>query len=106
MVMASKAEKDIKVLMKFIDIYCQTKHKDAIKSNYMDLSLCPECHETLEYAVHRREVCPLDPKPTCKNCEIHCYKPDQRQRIKDIMRYSGMHLIKRGRLDWIIHYFF
>jgi hypothetical protein len=104
--MASEVEKDIEVLMRFIDIYCKTKHKDAPKSRYIGLNLCPECQETLEYAIHRRKVCQLDPKPTCKNCEIHCYKPDQRQRIKEIMRNSGMHMIKRGRLDWIIHYFF
>jgi len=104
--MASKVEKDIDVLRQFIEIYCRTKHRDAEKTNYMDVELCSECWETLEYAVHRREVCPLDPKPTCKNCEIHCYKPEQRQRIKEIMRYSGMYMILHGRLDLIFHYFF
>ncbi len=104
--MASNVEKDIDVLRQFIEIYCRTKHKNAEKSTYLDVELCSECRETLEYAVHRREVCPLDPKPTCKNCEIHCYKPDQRQRIKDIMRHSGMYVILHGRLDLIFHYFF
>lgn len=100
------AEKDAKVLEQFIQIYCDTKHTDADKIETDGLSLCAECHETLEYSKLRRELCPLNPKPSCKNCEVHCYKPDQRQRIKDIMRHSGMHLIKRGRIDMLLHYFF
>ena len=26
-------------------------------------------------------MCPLDPKPTCKNCKIHCYAPENRAKI-------------------------
>ena len=102
--MGSKAEKDTKVLEKFIQVYCETKHSTREKAGH--IGLCDECRGTLDYASHRREVCPLDPKPTCKNCEIHCYEPGHRQKIKDIMRHSGMHLILRGRLDWLVHYFF
>lgn len=104
--MASRVEKDTVVLEKFIQVYCDTKHKTLVKSEELGLRLCEECRDTLDYATHRREVCPLDPKTSCKNCEIHCYEPGHRQRIKDIMRHSGMHMILRGRLDWLIHYFF
>ena len=102
--MGSKVEKDTKVLEKFIQVYCETKHSTREKADHREL--CEECSGTLDYATHRREVCPLNPKPTCKNCEIHCYEPGHRQKIKDIMRHSGMHLILRGRLDWLVHYFF
>ncbi len=104
--MAGDVEKDIKVLEQFIQVYCDTKHNEAEKSEKDGLNLCPECHETMDYSRTRRELCPLDPKPACKNCEIHCYKPDQRQKIREIMRHSGMHLIKRGRIDMLFHYFF
>ena len=104
--MAAKVEKDIRILEKFIQVYCDTKHKDFEKTIVNNLDLCEECFETLNYSILRREFCSLNPKPSCKNCDIHCYKPDQRQKIKNIMRYSGMHMIKRGRLDWLIHYFF
>ena len=104
--MASKVEKDIRILKKFIQVYCDTKHKDSEKTKVKKSNFCEECFETLNYSIRRRENCSLDPKPTCKNCEIHCYIPDQRQKIKDIMRHSGMHMIKRGRLDWLMHYFF
>ncbi len=104
--MASKVEKDIQVLRDFIQIYCATKHTDRPKTDEDSVHLCEECHETLQYSARRRELCPQNPKPTCKNCEIHCYLPEQRAKIKEIMRVSGMTLIKRGRIDLLIHYFF
>ena len=68
--------------------------------------LCTDCRELLVYAIARRRACPLDPKPACKDCPIHCYKPERRAEIRKIMRFSGRHLILRGRLDLLWHYFF
>ena len=100
--MGSKVEKDLKVLEKFIQVYCETKHSTRGKPDPREL--CEECSKTLDYSIHRREVCPLDPKPTCKKCPTHCFAPFYRQRIRQVMRFSGMHLIKRGRLDLITRY--
>jgi hypothetical protein len=104
--MVSEVEKDILILREFIQIFCDTKHIDRTKKYENGVSLCKACHETLNYSTWRREICSLDPKPTCKNCKIHCYLPEQRERIKDIMRHSGKALIKRGRLDLLLHYLF
>jgi hypothetical protein len=68
--------------------------------------LCAECREFLEYAMTRRLRCPLDPKPACKHCPVHCYRPGHREKVKEIMRFSGRRLIRRGRLDLLWHYFF
>ncbi len=95
-----EVEKDISVLKAFIKVYCH--HHHATK----DDSLCEECRELLDYARQRRERCPYDPKPKCKECLTHCYKPEYRQKIKEIMRYSGMYYVKRGRIDWLFKYFF
>jgi hypothetical protein len=102
----AKIEKDIKILKDFIQIYCNTKHKNRSKTSKENSLLCEECHDTLTYAIVRRRNCPLNPKPTCKNCDIHCYKNEYREKIIEIMRHSGMILIKRGRIDLIFHYFF
>ena len=52
--------------------------------------LCPDCEELLKYAKLRREKCPHgDNKPFCSNCRIHCYKPDMKEKIRLVMRYSG-----------------
>ena len=102
--MASDVVKDIKELERFIQIYCENKHKEREKTERNGMRLCLECHETLKYSTRRRNLCPLDPKPTCKNCTIHCYSTEHRKKIKEIMRYSGMYMIKRGRFDLLLHY--
>ncbi|WP_277657130.1 nitrous oxide-stimulated promoter family protein [Seleniivibrio woodruffii] len=91
--------KDAKVLTAFIQVYCRENHGGGAE-------LCEDCRGVLEYALRRNEKCPLDPKPKCKDCKIHCYKPEMREKIRRIMKFSGIWYIKRGRLDWVWHYFF
>ena len=66
---------------------------------------CAGCHELLAYAGKRLEKCPYDPKPKCKDCKTHCYKPEYQKKIREVMRFSGMHFVKRGRVDWLVRYF-
>ena len=89
----------MEVLKRFIDVYC-TQHHNSQKKN-----MCDECGELFDYARTRLENCPHDPKPACKNCTTHCYKPEYREKIKDVMRFSGMYFVKRGRFDWLLKYF-
>lgn len=86
-------------LKQFIDVYCWKQH-DSKKG-----TLCSECTDLWNYAQARLATCPYDPKPKCKDCTTHCYKPEYRQKIKEVMRFSGMHFVKRGRLDWLFKYF-
>lgn len=95
-----RQEKDIQVLATFIGTYCRGKHRSAKGE------LCPECSELLSYAEKKRRNCPLDPKPSCKHCPIHCYGKVQRAKIREVMAYSGRRLLLRGRLDLLWHYFF
>jgi len=99
-----RIEKDANVLRTFIKVYCRQNHlKNGGAANAS--GLCPACHDLLAYALKRNEKCPLDPKPRCKNCEVHCYKPEMRERIKKVMKFSGIYYLKRGRLDWVYKYF-
>lgn len=95
-----KQEKDIRVLSTFIGTYCRGKHHSRKGE------LCQECSGLLDYAKMRRAKCPLDPKPDCKKCPIHCYGKAQRAKIREVMAYSGRRLLLRGRLDLLWHYFF
>ncbi|MCK4502919.1 MAG: nitrous oxide-stimulated promoter family protein, partial [Desulfuromonadales bacterium] len=65
-----------------------------------------DCLDFLEYAIERRLQCPVEEDPNCKHCQIHCYRSGHREKVREIMRYSGKTLIKRGRLDLLWHYFF
>ncbi|MBI4917381.1 MAG: nitrous oxide-stimulated promoter family protein [Acidobacteria bacterium] len=90
---------DLYTLTRFIEVYCERKHAPA------GGGLCPECRELLDYAEARLRACPYDPKPKCKACQTHCYAPERRQRIREVMKFSGMHFVKRGRIDWLVRYF-
>ena len=71
-----------------VDLYCK-KHKHTTNGE-----LCPECQQFKEYAQLRLEKCPFqDKKSTCGKCKIHCYKPDMKLKVKEVMRYSGPRLL-------------
>jgi hypothetical protein len=55
----------------------------------------PECAELLAYARLRLEKCRYGAdKPTCANCDTHCYKPAMRDQVRIVMRYSGPRMLK------------
>jgi len=112
-----RERKDIQVLVRFTAVHCQVHHAGAKSgvavSNDADAVLapghcmvCADCHAFLTYAIERRRHCPLNPKPACKHCPVHCYRADYRQQVRTIMRFSGRHLLLRGRFDLLWHYFF
>ena len=66
-----------------IGMYCRGNHgsKDG---------LCSECAELRDYAFSRIDRCPIrEHKVKCTKCEVHCYSPEMRERIRTVMRYSG-----------------
>lgn len=47
-----------------------------------------------ELRLIRRSKCPYsDDKPFYSNCKIHCYKPEMREKIRRVMRYSGPRIV-------------
>ena len=69
-----------------IRIYCRYNHQAD--------PLCKNCTELWDYADERLTKCPFGlEKPTCQNCPIHCYKPEMRQQVKEVMRYAGPRMI-------------
>lgn len=52
--------------------------------------LCSECGALLDYAITRSEHCPfMETKTFCSNCQVHCYRPDRREQIRQVMRFAG-----------------
>jgi hypothetical protein len=98
-------EHDKKILKIFVSIYCKKHHLENGVEIYK-CNLCKDCYELLNYAYNKLSNCPLDPKPMCKKCHIHCYSKQNREKIKEIMKFSGIYLIKHGRLDLLFHYYF
>jgi hypothetical protein len=112
----SEREKaDIKILMKFVWIFCRENHngeRDPFSFKSLDIreiekkgvSLCPDCTQLLTYGLTMRLKCPHDPKPMCKKCENQCYYGDYKAKIREVMKFSGMYLVKHGRQDMLYHY--
>ena len=113
----SKKEKaDIQTLIRFVGIFCKEKHNgekipfifklfDIKEINKNEISLCPDCTWLLTYGLAMRLKCPYDPKPMCKKCETQCYHGEYKAKIREVMKFSGMYMIKHGRLDMLYHYF-
>ena len=52
--------------------------------------LCPDCAALDLYARERSDKCPfMETKTFCSNCKVHCYKPEMREKIRAVMRFSG-----------------
>lgn len=78
-----------KTVEAMVGIYCRGMHSTAGQ-------LCPECDQLHQYAIRRLEKCPFqEAKPTCARCPIHCYKPEAREQIKEVMRFAGPRMLPR-----------
>ena len=74
------------VVEQMIRLYCRKKE------GYNEL--CPGCQELLQYATDRLERCRFgEDKPTCKKCPIHCYRPQMKERMREVMRWAGPRMI-------------
>ena len=106
-----------KTIAAMIDLYCRDHHAGEPSAAGAaagppavagppagDDELCAECAEILAYARLRLEKCRYGAdKPTCANCETHCYRPAMRERVRVVMRYSGPRMLKRHPLLAVAH---
>jgi hypothetical protein len=68
--------------------------------------LCKACAALGAYADGRLDKCVYGvEKPTCLNCPVHCYKRDQREAIREVMRYAGPRMLRRHPILAITHLF-
>jgi hypothetical protein len=79
-----------------IDMYC--RHNHGVDER------CEGCRELYEYAHQRALKCPFDEeKPVCGKCQIHCYKPEMKEKIREVMKYSGPKMISSHPILAIRH---
>ena len=83
----AKREKEKEVVSLMIRLYCQKNHGTR-------KGLCPDCEDPERYARARSDKCPfMENKTFCSNCKVHCYKPEMREKIRTVMRFSGPRMI-------------
>ena len=85
---AAKREREKRMVSEMIALYCRKNHGTRAGG------LCPECAALAEYARSRSDRCPfMETKTFCSNCRVHCYGPEMRERIREVMRFSGPRMI-------------
>lgn len=78
-------------------IFCHNHHAPGT-------GLCCDCEALLAYALRRLEICPFnESKPACNLCEVHCYSAQQRERVKEVMRYAGPRMLLRHPVLALLH---
>lgn len=83
----TKREREKAMVSQMIALYCKKNH--GTKSG-----LCPDCATLDRYARARSDTCPfMETKTFCSNCRVHCYKPEMREKIRAVMRFSGPRMI-------------
>ena len=91
-----EGEKDI--LSKMVSLYCRKKH------GRQKGELCPDCAQLLDYTHERCDHCPqMAVKTSCRHCETPCYKPDMKEKIRMVMRWSGPRIILYHPISVIRH---
>ena len=81
-------KKERELIPSMIRIYCHGHHGTRGRV------VCDECRELTEYAVFRLDKCPFkENKQFCSFCKVHCYKPEMREKIKAVMKYSGPRML-------------
>lgn len=82
----TKREREKETVSLMVRLYCRKKHHSKM--------LCPDCAALDAYARSRSDRCPfMETKTFCSNCKVHCYKPDMREKIREVMRFSGPRML-------------
>lgn len=85
----TRQEREFHTTTVMITMWCQAKH--GIRT-----SPCPDCRALLTYAEARIVHCFFhEAKPTCARCPIHCYRSQEREQMRAMMRYAGPRMIWR-----------
>jgi hypothetical protein len=83
----AKQQEELRTVNYMIALYCSHNHGTQGE-------LCPQCQAVAEYAKKRTLHCPhIEHKSYCSVCKTHCYEPTMRERIREIMRYSGPRML-------------
>lgn len=93
----AKREREKRMVSEMIALYCRKKH------GHRD-GLCPDCAALRDYAMQRSDRCPfMEHKTFCSNCKVHCYRPDMRDKIREVMRFCGPRMLLHHPIAAVRH---
>ena len=103
---AKRRAREEKTVSQMIALYCAGNHSTANRNHTAVCGepVCAECAELDEYAALRTRRCrKMHTKTSCDACENHCYKPQMREKIRTVMRYSGPRMLTKHPIAAIRH---
>lgn len=96
-----KRQREQEMVSEMILLYCRKKHGTGARG---PKELCEACGRLEVYARERSRRCPfMEHKTFCSNCRVHCYKPEMREKIREVMRFSGPRMIFYHPLQAVYH---
>ena len=115
--LARKREREAQMVSQMIALWCRGHHGGGhvveqagddesvrVKLGLRTITLCPECAELQKYAIARIEHCPhIGTKTFCSACPSHCYRPAMREKIREVMRWSGPRMIRYRPITAVRH---
>ena len=94
----NRIEREKHTVSLMIQLYCRRKEGNR--------TLCEECIQLEEYAHKRLSACKYgEQKTSCKKCSTHCYRKDMREKIREVMRFSGPRMMLYHPLEAVRHLF-
>ena len=93
---STRIEREKRVVSMMIQVYCKYKLKTKeMPAEYLDL---------IEYAHRRLDGCKFgEKKSACQKCPIHCYAPQKREMIREVMRWVGPRMLFISPINAIRH---
>lgn len=96
---SAKIEYEKRIVRDMIQLYCRHNHGTR--------ELCDDCRALADYADKRTDSCPhMTDKIFCSQCKTHCYKPEMREKIRQVMRYSGPKMIFHHPIAALRHLYY
>ena len=102
---AKRRVREARTVSQMVALYCADHHRDLrTETAHCGESVCPACAAVDAYAVLRTQRCrKMDVKTSCEQCENHCYRPEEREQIRIIMRYAGPRMLRKHPIAAIRH---
>lgn len=92
-----RIEKEKNIVQLMIKLYCDKKHKHRNE-------ICNECQKLLNYAHEKLKYCKHgEKKSSCKKCIVQCYRQEMKERIKEVMKFSGPRMILYRPFEFFRH---
>ena len=99
-ILTGRLKREHQTLVCMTRMYCGDHHGQHAGG------MCGDCTDLMTYSETRLAKCPYgQAKPTCAKCPIHCYKTQQRENVRQVMRYAGPRMPLRHPWQALNHVF-